>query len=75
MIEISKSVDHKYLWRRVDVFLNNVAYFCQTISRPCCRVSEADYDLVPCQQMLLQHSLPPRLKVAHMAGEGVGESL
>lgn len=73
-----KSLDHSqvyYLWRSVDVFLNNAAYFFQTISGPGCRVSEAHYDLVTAQQMILERPLPRRLKVAHMAGEGVGESL
>ena len=64
-----------YLWHSVDIFLHNVADLRQTISGPSCWVSEAHEDLVSGQQMLLEFSLSGRLKVAHIAGERVGESL
>ena len=64
-----------YLWHSVDIFLHNVADLRQTISGPSCRVSEADDDLMSVQKMLLEFSLSGRLKVAHIAGERVGESL
>ena len=64
-----------YLWHSVDIFLHNVADLRQTISGPSCRVSEAHDNLVSGQQMLLEFSLSGRLKVAHIAGERVGESL
>ena len=64
-----------YLWNCVDIFLHNVADLRQTISGPSCRVGEADDDLMSGQKMLLEFSLSGRLKVAHIAGERVGESL
>ena len=66
---------HTYLWRRVDIFLHNVTDLCQPISRPRRGVSEAHQDLVTGQHVILQLPLPGRLKVADIAGEGVGESL